>query len=514
MMMCQFLLWLRFRAGDIVPPDDDVYRTSDERDAFSTQELFTMQTRDTSASVTAGVPTREEIAELAHQLQGHVVLPGDAEFKEARRVHWVSSAMPTMVVRAASTSDVAATITFAREHALELAVRSGGHSLACYGIVGGGVVLDLSPMKSLEIDPETRIARLGAGLTWGEVAAALHPHGLGLSSGDNATVGIGGLALGGGIGWFARKYGLTIDHVRSIEVVTADGEIVTASAQEHPDLFWALRGGGGNFGVATSFEVEAHPAGMVYGGAIFYAASEAASVLPAYARYAASAPDELTSMALVMAAPPAPFIPPDLQGKPVVGIALVYSGDFEEGNRVVDPLRKLGTPLVDIVGPMPYPAIFQFTDDASVYGIRQYTRSVMVDGVDEALLSALLASGAADVPSEHALFQVRILGGAVKRGDARGAAFAQRDRGALILAVVYGYDEADAARHVAWTNQLYEAMRPYGTGAYLGFMMEDGQERIGEVYPPATLERLRQVKRRYDPTNVFHHNLNIEPAEG
>ena len=469
-----------------------------------------MQTRDTSTSATIGAP--EEIAKFASLLQGQIVLPGDANFEEARRIHWLSGAMPALVVRAASTADVAATIIFAREHALELAVRSGGHSLARYSIVEGGVVLDLSSMKTLEIDPETRIARLGAGLTWGEVAAALHPLGLGLSSGDNASVGIGGLALGGGIGWFARKYGLTIDHIRSIEVVTADGQVVTASADEHPDLFWAIRGGGGNFGVATMFEVETHPAGMVYGGAIFYDASEAATVLPAYARYAAAAPDELTTAALVMAAPPAPFIPPDLQGKPVVGIAIVYSGDFEEVNRVVDPLRKLGTPLVDIVGPMPYPAIFQFTEDASVYGIRQYTRSVMVDEVDETLLSALLASGAADVPSEHALFQVRILGGAMKRGDASDAAFAQRDRGALLMAVVYGYDEADTERHVAWTERLYEAMRPFGTGAYLGFMMGDGQERIGEVYPPATLERLRQVKRRYDPTNFFHHNLNIEPA--
>ncbi len=471
-----------------------------------------MQTRSTSASATAGVPAREEIAALASQLQGQVVTPGDANFEEARRVHWVSSAAPALVVRAASTSDVAATVNFAREHSLELAVRSGGHSLAYYGIVEGGVVLDLSLMKTIELDIKTRIARLGAGLTWGEVAAALHPHGLGLSSGDNATVGVGGLGTGGGIGWFARKYGLTIDHIRSIEVVTADGQVVTASATEHPDLFWAMRGGGGNFGIATSFEVETHPAGMVYGGAIFYDAREAATVLPAYARYAATAPDELTTMALVMAAPPAPFIPPDLQGKPVVGLAVVYCGDFEEGNRVVDPLRKLGTPLVDIVGPMPYPAIFQFTDDASVYGIRQYTRSVMVDSVDDALLSALLTSGATDLPSEHALFQVRILGGAVKRGDASGAAFAQRDRGALVLAVVYGYDEADTERHVVWSGRLYEAMRPFGTGAYLGFMMEDGQERIGEVYPPATLERLRQVKRRYDPTNFFHHNLNIEPA--
>ncbi|HEU5347396.1 MAG TPA: FAD-binding oxidoreductase, partial [Ktedonobacterales bacterium] len=376
-----------------------------------------------------------------------------------------------------------------------------------------GVVLDLSPMKTLEFDKETRLARLGPGLTWGEVAATLNPHGLGLSAGDNATVGVGGLTVGGGIGWFVRKYGLTIDHVRSIEVVTADGQVVTASASEHPDLFWAMRGGGGNFGIATSFEVELHPAGMVYGGAIFYDAREAATVLPAYARYAASAPDELTSMGLVLAAPPAPFIPPEMQGKPVVGLAVVYSGDFEEGNRVVDPLRKLGTPIADIVGPMPYPAIFQFTEDASPLDLQLYARSVMVDSADDALLDAMLNSGAADLPSPHALFQLRILGGAMKRGDAESGAFAQRDKGALVLAVVYGYDEADAEPHHAWTDRLYAAMRPFGTGAYVGFLMQDGQERINEVYPPATLERLRQIKRRYDPTNFFHHNLNVTPAD-
>lgn len=340
----------------------------------------------------------------------------------------------------------------------------------------------------------------------------MNPHGLGLSSGDNATVGVGGLALGGGIGWFVRKYGLAVDRIRSIEVVTADGQVVTASASEHPDLFWAMLGGGGNFGIATSFEVELQPAGIVYGGAIFYDGREAATVLPAFARYAASAPDELTAMALMMAAPPAPFIPPGVQGKPVVGLALVYSGDFDEGNRVVDPLRKLGTPIVDIVGPMPYPAIFQFTEDASPLNLRLHARSVMVDTADDALISALLASGAADVPSPAALVQLRMLGGAMKRGDAESAAFAQRDKEALVMAVVYGYDEADTERHVAWSERLYDAMRPFGTGAYVGFLMRDGQEHLHEVYPPATLERLRQVKRRYDPTNFFHHNLNIEPA--
>lgn len=476
-----------------------------------------MQIRDPfTRPATAGTGTLvlDDIVALARQLQGRIVLPDDPDFAEARSVHFVSDAMPALIVRAATAADVAATVRFVRERHLELAVRSGGHSLALFSTLDGGVVLDLSSMKTLEVDVATRIARLGAGLTWGEVAAALHPHGLGLSSGDNGTVGVGGLATGGGIGWFARKYGLTVDHIRAIEVVTAEGQVITATASEHPDLFWAIRGGGGNFGIATMFEVELHPAGMVYGGAIFYDASEAASVLPAFARYAASAPDELTAMALVLAAPPAPFIPPDVQGKPVVALALIYSGDFDEGSRVVDPLRKLGTPVADIVGPMPYPAIFQFTEDASPLNLRLHARSVMVDAADDALISALLDAGATDVPSAGALFQIRILGGAMARGDAQSsAAFAQRDREALVLAVVYGYDAADAGRHEAWVERLYETMHPFATGAYVGFLMRDEQERIHEVYPPATLARLRQVKRRYDSTNFFRHNLNIEPDE-
>ena len=471
-----------------------------------------MQIEDAPARLATVALTREDCTVLAGQLEGRVVLPDDADFAQACCVHFETDAIPAMIVRAATTSDVVATVRFVRERNLEMVVRSGGHSIALYSTIDGGVVLDLSQMKTLEFDAETRIARLGAGLTWGEVAETLNPHGLGLSSGDNATVGVGGLATGGGIGWFARKYGLTIDRIRSIEVVTADGQVITASAGEHPDLFWAMRGGGGNFGIATMFEVELHPAGMVYGGAIFYDASEAANVLPAFARYAASAPDELTAMALVMATPPAPFMPPEMQGKPVVGLALIYSGDFDEGNRVVDPLRKLGTPVADITGPMPYPAIFQFTEDASPLNLRLHARSVMVDTADDALITALLSAGGTDMPSPAALLQVRILGGAVKRGDADSTAFAQRDKGALVMAVVYGYDEADTERHKAWVERLYEAMRPFGTGAYVNFLMRDGQERIHEVYPPATLKRLRQVKHQYDPTNFFHHNLNIEPA--
>ena len=221
-----------------------------------------MQLEDPPIPITADQLTQDDIAALASQLQGTIVLPGDESYEAARSVHLVTDARPAMIVRAASVGDVVATVNFARERQLDMAVRSGGHSIAGYSTLAGGVVLDLSPVKSFAVDTESRIARLGPGLTWGEVAEALHPHGLGLTAGDTATVGVGGLSLGGGIGWFVRKYGMVIDRVRSIEVVLADGQVVTASATEHPNLFWALRGGGGNFGIATSFEVEVHPAGM------------------------------------------------------------------------------------------------------------------------------------------------------------------------------------------------------------------------------------------------------------
>ena len=472
-----------------------------------------MQLEDPPIPTTAGALTRDDIALLASQLQGAIVAPGDANYDEARSVHIETNARPALIVRAAEVSDVAATITFARERQLDLAVRSGGHSIGGYSTLDGGLVLDLSQMKTFVVDPESRIARLGAGLTWIEVAEALHPLGLGLTAGDTASVGVGGLSVGGGIGWFVRKYGLTIDRVRSIEVVTADGQVVTASASEHPDLFWAMRGGGGNFGVATSFEVEVHPAGMVYGGAVFYDAREAATVLPAYVSYAASAPDELTTMGLILMAPPAPFIPPDMVGKPVVGLAMIYSGDFEEGNRVVDPLRKLGTPVADIVGPMPYPAIFQFTMDAAVKNLRERLGSVMVETVDEALIRALLDAGATNLPSHGAMVQFRVLGGAMRRVDAGATAFAHRDKGGMVMAVAYGYDDAGAERHEAWADRCAEAMRLFGTGMYVGFVPPDGQDHTGEAYPPATLARLRTVKRQYDPTNFFHHNLNVTPTE-
>ena len=304
------------------------------------------------------------IEDLRARLQGELIEPDDRRYERARATwNGAVSGQPALIVRCADAVDVAAAIAFAREQGLPVAVRSGGHSMAGHSTCDG-VVIDLSPMKGIEIDPSRRVARIEPGLTWGEVAAATQPHGLAISSGDTASVGVGGLALGGGIGWMVRKHGLAIDNLRSVELVTADGRFLRASAAENAELFWGLRGGGGNFGVATAFEFDLHPAGIVLGGAVFYDAADAdraEDILRAYARLAAAAPDELTTQALLMLAPPAPFIPPDRQGRPVVAIAVCYAGDLAEGERAVAPLRRLATPIADVIGPMPYPAIFALT---------------------------------------------------------------------------------------------------------------------------------------------------------
>ncbi len=312
---------------------------------------------------------------LALSLRGELILPGDPAYEAARGVwNGASDCYPAMIVRCADVEDVIAAIKFAREQNMAVSVRSGGHSPAGYGTNEGGMVIDLLHMKAITVDPEQRTARLEPGLTWNEVAQTLQPYGLALTSGDTGTVGVSGLLLGGGIGWMVRKYGLTLDHLRAVELVTADGQFLRASADEHTDLFWGLRGGGGNFGIATAFEVDLHPAGIVLGGAVFYEMAEAEVILREYAHYSLTAPEELTSMALLMAAPPAPFIPPAKQGAPVVAIFLCYTGDLAQGEQVVAPLRKLGTVVADVIAPIPYPVMFAFTEEAARPGFPQYVR--------------------------------------------------------------------------------------------------------------------------------------------
>jgi FAD/FMN-containing dehydrogenase len=462
---------------------------------------------------TTEVAEEQATRALASRLRGELHLPENPDYEAARGVwNGAFDRHPALIVRCAGVEDVIAAVHFAREQALPLSVRSGGHSVAGYGTNEGGMVLDLSCMKAIRIDPERCTARIEPGLTWGEVSNALQPSGLALTAGDTATVGVGGLLLGGGIGWMVCKYGLAIDHLRAVELVTADGQFLRASADEHGELFWGLRGGGGNFGVATAFEVDLHPGGTILGGAVFYEASEAEPILQAYARLASAAPEELTSQALLMPAPPAPFIPPDKQGTPVVALLLCYTGNLAEGGRVVAPLRTLGPVLADLVAPMPYPTIFHLAEAAEIRGLQHHVRSQLFDRLSEEMVHAL-AEAAHAVMSPATLIQLRLLGGAMSRVAADATAFAHRDTQAMVMVTHFGPPPSiDPADLHARTEHVWQALAPYASGVYANMLGNEGEQRVHEAYPLSTYARLAALKRQYDPANLFHLNQNILPA--
>jgi FAD/FMN-containing dehydrogenase len=448
---------------------------------------------------------------LAARLRGELILPGNPEY-ETTRVIWNGTYdhHPALIVRCVDAEDVRLVVKFAYEQGMPLSVRSGGHSLAGYSMNDGGLVIDLSRMKAITVDPEKRTARLEPGLTWNEVAQTLQPYGLALSSGDTGTVGVGGLLSGGGIGWMVRKYGLTIDHVHAVELVTADGEFLHASADSNAELFWGLCGGGGNFGVVTAFEVDVHPAGIVLGGAVFYEMAEAEAILREYAHYALTAPDELTTMAMLMAAPPAPFIPPAQQGKPVVSIFLCYTGDLAQGEQVIAPLRKLGNVVADVIAPIPYPVMFAFTEEVSRPGFAQYIRSLFAPTLSEEAIQTIAREGSQAI-SPETIVQIRILGGAMSRVPVDATAFAHRDKQAMISVFNTQWQPGNG-EYQARAEQLWQVLSPYTEGVYVNFLMDEGEQRVRQAYPPATYARLVALKNRYDPTNLFHFNQNIIPT--
>ena len=454
---------------------------------------------------------RQALWTLKTRLQGEVVLPGDEDFEAARSVwNGAINCHPALIVRCVDTADVMTAITFAREHSLVVSVRSGGHSIVGHSTNDGGMVIDLSRMKAITIDPLRRTARIEPGLTWAEVTAAAHPYGLALTSGDMGAVGVGGLLLAGGIGWMVRKYGLTIDRLRAVELVTADGQFLRASPDEHADLFWGLRGGGGNFGVAIAFEVDLHPAGMVLGGTIYYEATDVKSLVRAYAHHAAAAPDELSTEALLMYAPPLPFLPQAQQGKLVFAIQLCYTGDLAEGERVVAPLRALGTPIADLVAPMPYPAIFPPTENDPMRGLEHDGRSLFLETLNDEVLDTLAREAVVFMAPGMAI-QLRVLGGAMGRVPANATAFAHRDAQMMIVVAHAAPRSANTASLHASMEQIWQAIRPYRAGVYVGFLMEEGEQRVHEAYPAETYKQLAALKKRYDPTNLFHLNQNIKP---
>jgi FAD/FMN-containing dehydrogenase len=455
--------------------------------------------------------TATSIAQQLSGLAGQVITPDDADYEQARRVFYGShSRRPVAIARPADAAEVAGVVSIARENELALAVRSGGHSLAGHSTSEGGIVLDLSAMKALDIDAQGRAAWAQTGLTAAEYTAAAGAHGLATGFGDTGSVGIGGLTLGGGVGFLVRKYGLTIDELLAAELVTADGEQLFVDAETHPDLFWAIRGGGGNFGVATRFQFRLREVETIVGGMLILPATPAS--IASFVAEAEAAPEELSGIANVMVAPPMPFLPAETHGKLVIMALMCYAGDVDAGELALAPFRALAEPLADMVRPMAYPDIYRlFGDEEGPGPAQEVARSLFVDRVDattaEAIVDHLQRSTA-----PMAVAQLRVLGGAMARVPAEATAFAHRDRRVMVaLGAVYERAE-ESPQHEAWVTEFAGALDDGKTGVYVNFVGDEGDDRVRDAYPGPTWERLAEIKARYDPANVFRLNQNVPPA--
>lgn len=455
----------------------------------------------------------EQVDELKAALPGKVLLPADSAYEEARKI-WnaMIDKRPAVIVRCATTSDVVRTVNFARDNGLLLAVRGGGHNIAGNALCDDGIVIDLSLMKAAQVDPEARRVTVEGGATLADLDAATQAHGLATPLGINSTTGVAGLTLGGGFGWLSRKYGMTVDNLESAEVVTATGEVVQASASEHPDLFWALRGGGGNFGVVTRFEFRLHPVGPeLLSGLIVYPIAEAKSVLQQYRAFVAAAPEDLTVWAVLRQAPPLPFLPESVHGQGMIALALLYMGNPENGEPLIEPLRRFGTVLGEHVGVQPYAAWQKAFDPLLAPGARNYWKSHNFSRLDDGLFDAVIAY-IDTLPSPQCEIFFGAIGGATTRPAPDATAYAHRD--AQFVMNVHGRWEnpVDDALCIGWARDFFKASAPFASGGvYVNFLTADESDRIRAAYGP-NYDRLVHVKRRYDPDNLFRVNQNIAPA--
>jgi FAD/FMN-containing dehydrogenase len=449
------------------------------------------------------------IPELRTDLTGEVIGPEDTAYEEARRVFFKGfDRRPAAVVRAAEAEDVARAVSLARDTGLDLAVRSGGHSRAGYGTSEGGLVIDLSGMNALEIDADGKTAWVETGIKAGEFTTATGERGLVTGLGDSGSVGIGGITLAGGVGFLVRKNGLTVDDLLAAEVVTADGEIVQASEESEPDLFWALRGGESNFGVATRFKLRLHEISDIVGGMMMLPATP--EVITGLLEAAQAAPEELSTIANVMLAPPMPFVPEEAHGQPVIMGLFAYVGPVDEAESVIAPFRALAEPLADMVRPMRYPELYEGPEQEPQFATgANFFADSLEPGFAEAILEQL--------PKSTAMMkavQMRVLGGALSRVPNDATAFAHRDRGLFVNVAAMYLDAGEEDTHLAWVNGLAESIgKQDGAGGYVGFMGDEDEATIRAAYPGATWDRLREVKRRYDPENLFRLNHNIPPAD-
>ena len=452
---------------------------------------------------------QEAVGALAEDFGGQLIVPGDAAYDEARQV-WnaMIDRRPALVARPAGTADVIATVNYAREQGLPIAVRCGAHSAAGHGTCDKGVVIDLSLMKGVHVDRRRLTARAAGGVQWGEYDRETQAFGLHTPGGRVTTTGVGGFTVGGGYGWTSTKFGLACDNLVSAEIVTGTGELVTASESENEELFWGLKGGGSNFGVVTSFEFLLHPLGLMLGGLMLFPLERAEEAMTAYREVVEDAPDELSTAAAMVTAPPEEFVPEHLRGRPVQGFIVSYAGNPDEGAKVVAPLKAVG-PAVDLVGPMPYRVLQAMTDPMAPPGLRSYWRGLHLKGMSDEVVETFLrfpTEGLAPL-SFLIIFQH---GGAISRVPDDATAFSHRQATFMAHPVGAWESPADDERHIAWVREVTDAFEPFLTGGvYLNFMTDT--DRIQSGYTPETWDRLVALKKRYDPANVFRFNQNIEP---
>ena len=473
--------------------------------------MATVTIRNGSGSTTTLSP--EAIADLRAKLRGPLCLPGDAGYETARTI-WnaMIDRRPAAILRAAGAADVIAGVRFAREQGLLLAVRGGGHNIAGNAVCEGGFMIDLSPMKSVRVDPVARTARVEPGVTLAEFDREAQAFGLATPVGINSTTGVAGLTLGGGFGWISRKHGLTVDNLLSADVVTAAGELVHASAKKNPDLFWAIRGGGGNFGIVTSFEFRLHPVGPeVLAGLIVHPFAKAKALIQGFRKFVAKAPEELTCWVVLRKAPPLPFLPPEVHGTEIVVFAACWIGDIAKGKKALAPLEALGRPIANVIAPSPFAGWQAAFDPLLTPGARNYWKSHDFTTLGDATVDILLDS-IRKLPTAECEIFIGHLGGAVNRVPIGATAYPHRDVEFIVNVHTRWGDRSQDKLCVSWARDLFDRLAPHATGGvYVNFMPEDETQRVRAGAYGSNYERLAKVKAKYDPDNLFRMNQNVAP---
>jgi hypothetical protein len=461
----------------------------------------------------AGPLTRADLSMLRASFRGALLLPDEEGYAEARRVwNGAIDRRPFLIARCAGRDDVVGAVRFARERELPVSVRGGGHAVAGHAVCDGGVMIDLSLMKAVTVDPPSRTARAAGGVLWSELDRATQAFGLATTGGVISHTGIGGLTLGGGLGHLMRKHGLTVDNLAAVDLVTVDGERLEVNAETEPELFWGLRGGGGNFGIATAFEYRLHPVGpLVLGGPLFWAIEDAAEVLAFLRDFTPEAPDELGLTISVRRAPPVPFLPPGRYGTPVLGVILVWAGDIPAGEKAIAPIRAVGSPIADVVRPVPYVAVQSMLDGGAPHGLHYYWRSHRLTDLSGPVVDKVLA-GVESITSPLSQVGLWAVGGAAGRVSASATAVGPRQVGfEANITAAWLPSDGNGARHVGWVRDTWEALKPHSAGVYANFLSDEGADGVRAAYGDR-LERLTALKDRFDPTNFFRLNGNVPPS--